>query len=253
MVSGACRRVLRGSACRVQRKAVDDARLSTGFARVLRICRRSGLWLGCSVRAAVRCGEKRDRSTSSRFRSALLAGSGGVVGSTVRQIEEATMRFASYVTRVDRIALAIGFRSSGAQDSAPAEPPEGALGSCPPVGSLRQVTNHLTSPTLSPSWMCATASSAATTFAARTGQPMRDIGRLHNATGLALEVLTGGRSHSTLHSLGDPRSQFCGRNDRVDGTHPQGAFYGVHRFELRCHFTELVGTYRRPRGGELQP
>jgi hypothetical protein len=57
------------------------------------------------------------------------------------------MRFASYVnvTRVDRIAPAIGFRTSAAQDSAPAQPPGGALGSCPSVGSLRQVTNHLTS------------------------------------------------------------------------------------------------------------
>jgi hypothetical protein len=54
---------------------------------------------------------------------------------------------------------------------------------------------------------------------------MRDIGRLHNSTGLAstglaLEVLAVGTSHSTLHSLVDPRSQFCGRTDRVDGTHP---------------------------------
>jgi hypothetical protein len=54
---------------------------------------------------------------------------------------------------------------------------------------------------------------------------MRDIGRLHNSTGLAstalaLEVLAGGTSHSTLQSLGDPRSRFCGRTDRVDGTHP---------------------------------
>ena len=40
------------------------------------------------------------------------------------------MRFAPYVTRVDRIALAIGFRTSAAQDSAPAEPHGGALGSC---------------------------------------------------------------------------------------------------------------------------
>lgn len=55
------------------------------------------------------------------------------------------MRFAPYVTRVDRIALAIGFRTSAAQDSAPAEPHGGALGSCSPVGSLRKVTNHLTS------------------------------------------------------------------------------------------------------------
>src|SRR6201991_4933421 len=73
--------------------------------------------------------------------------------------------------------------------------------------------------------MCATASSAATTFAARTGQLMRDIGRLHNSTGLAstglaLEVLAVGTSHSTLHSLGYPRSQFCGRTDRADRTHP---------------------------------
>jgi hypothetical protein len=51
-------------------------------------------------------------------------------------------------------------------------------------------------------------------------------------------------------------SAIRGRNsaadDRVDGTHAEGAFYGVHPFELRCHFTELVGTHRRPRGGELQ-
>jgi hypothetical protein len=46
------------------------------------------------------------------------------------------MRFAPYVTRVDRIALAIGFRTSAAQDSAPAEPHGGALGSCSPVGSF---------------------------------------------------------------------------------------------------------------------
>jgi hypothetical protein len=38
------------------------------------------------------------------------------------------MRFAPYVTRVDRIALAIGFRTSAAQDSAPDEPHGGALG-----------------------------------------------------------------------------------------------------------------------------
>lgn len=31
-------------------------------------------------------------------------------------------------------------------------------------------------PTLSPSWLCATASSAATTFAAKSGQLMRDMG-----------------------------------------------------------------------------
>jgi hypothetical protein len=55
------------------------------------------------------------------------------------------MRFAPYVTRVDRIALAIGFRTSPAQDSAPAEPHGEALGSCSPVGSFRKVTNHLTS------------------------------------------------------------------------------------------------------------
>jgi hypothetical protein len=53
------------------------------------------------------------------------------------------MRFAPYVTRVDRIALAIGFRTSAARDSAPAEPHEGALGSCSPVGSLRKVTKPL--------------------------------------------------------------------------------------------------------------
>jgi len=54
---------------------------------------------------------------------------------------------------------------------------------------------------------------------------MRDIGRLHNWTGLAstgraLEVLAGGTSHSTVHSLGDARSQFRGRTARVDRTHP---------------------------------
>jgi hypothetical protein len=43
--------------------------------------------------------------------------------------------------------------------------------------------------------MCATASSAATTFAARTGQLMRDMDRLHNSAGLALEVLAGGTTH----------------------------------------------------------
>ena len=64
---------------------------------------------------------------------------------TRNAIEEATMRFATNVMRVDRIALAIGFGTSAAQESASAQARDAALGSRSPLGSTRKVTNHVTS------------------------------------------------------------------------------------------------------------
>ena len=52
--------------------------------------------------------------------------------------------------------------------------------------------------------------------------------------------LLGGVSHSTFQGFGDPRSQFCGRHNRVDGAHPAGAFYGVY---LRVIFPPTTMSY----------
>ena len=53
--------------------------------------------------------------------------------------------------------------------------------------------------------------------------------------------LLGGVSHSTLQGFGDPRSQFSGRDNRVNRAHPAGAFYGMY---LRVISPPTTMSYR---------
>ena len=57
----------------------------------------------------------------------------------------------------------------------------------------------------------------------------------------------------TLHRRDDARAQFSRRNDRMHRANLAGPLHVVHGFKLRCHFAELVRTYRRPGGTELHP
>src|SRR5690242_12492867 len=67
--------------------------------------------------------------------------------------------------------------------------------------------------------MCCTASAAVATFAARTGQLIRDIVRLHGSVRLVLDEVSGGARSSTHPSLGSVVGiqQFEGSRGRRHG------------------------------------
>ena len=147
-------------------------------------------------------------------------------GLEIDVVEDGDTFAANAIKKAEEVRLASGFPAALADDSGLIVD---ALGGAPGVFSARYAGEGHDD-------------------AANNAKLMRDMAVLRSVV-LGLQ----GACHAALERVGDPRSQFGCRDDRVHRTHPLSPLDVVHGFELRRHLAELVGPHGRPGGGQLHP